>query len=85
MKEKFYLIIEEIVEECSNYSPKPKLFKNEEKAYEYYNERKKDVLSEIEKKDWEVEESCDQIETYEGGYFTQNRHCVYISEIECED
>jgi hypothetical protein len=61
------------------------LFKNKEKAYKYYNERKKDVLSEIEKKNWEVEESFDQIETYEEGYFTQNRHCVYISEIEVEE
>lgn len=85
MKEKFYLITEEIFNECQNFSPKPKLFKDKEKAYNFFNERKKDALADIEKNDWIVDDSVDQIEVYDEGYFAHDRHCVYITEIEVED
>ena len=85
MKEKFYLVTEEIFEACSNFSPKPKLFRNEKKAYDYFNERKKEALADIEKNNWVVEESADQIEVFNEGYFAHDRHCVYITEVEVVD
>ena len=86
MKEKFYLVTEEIYYECENHSPRPKLFKNKVKAVAYFNERQSEVYSNnLLKEDWITETHTDQIECYEDGYFAHNRHCVYLSEVEIED
>ena len=84
MKKKFYLVESQLVMDYEQISNRKKLYDDESKAREFFNEEKKYYEKVAIDNDWEHEKSEDCVEYFEEGYYAHNHAVVTLTELEIE-
>ena len=84
MKKKFYLVESQFVKDCEQICNRKKLYDDENKAREFFNEEKKYYEKFAIDNEWEHEKSANKVEYFEQGYYAHNHAIVTFTELELE-
>lgn len=84
MKKKFYLVESQFVKDCEEQRDSKRLYDNEEKAMEFFNEEKKYYEKFAIDNEWEHEKSASKVEYFKQGYYPHDHAIVTFTELEIE-
>lgn len=84
MRKKFYLVESKFVKDCEEMRDCKRLYDDENKAREFFNEEKKYYEKFAIDNEWEHEKSANKAEYFENGYYAHNHAIVTFDELEIE-
>ena len=78
---KVYVVVENEVIGCCEYSREPHVFAEKDDALAFFNERWEDALGEYEEEDWVIDSGVDWKELYEDGAYSENHYQIHLYEL----
>lgn len=84
MKKKFYLVESQFIRHYEQVCNRKKLYDNEGKARDFFNEEKKYYEKFAIDNEWEHDKSANKVEYFEQGCYAKNHAIVTFTELEIE-